>query len=346
MRLSLVVVLTAAAVAALVGTTIVGASAQDRPIPSNGAPNGAPNGVAPNGAASSGPMRSSGPAPDSARRNGGDPAARASAAYRLRPDDEIEITVHRPGTFETQFVRRLVIPADGNVSVSPVGTVPLLDRTTRECEEEITRRLKDQNLLNEPNVGCVVTRYAPRTVSVIGAVRASVDLPVHRDLRILELLSRVGGLEVVGGDFSRVEIRRTGPDGRPFHFEVNVDDVFARSDEERNIVIREGDVVKIPRLESSLPPDAAEHVYVLGKVNQRGRVPLNGSRGRPLTLVKLIALCGDFTEFADRAKVRVIRHTETGRRSEIVDFDDILEGKRLDFEMRPDDVVFVPETFL
>lgn len=323
MRLSLVVVLTAAAVAALVGTTVAGASAQDRPARGNVA------------AAAADP-----------RRPSADPAARSSAAYRLRADDEIEVTVHRTGTFEAQFVRRLVVPADGNVSVSPVGTVPLLGRTTYEAEEEISRRLKEHNLLNQPNVGVIVTRYAPRTVSVIGAVRASVELPVHRDLRVLELLSRVGGLDAAAGDFSRVEIRRTGADGRPFHFYVDVEDVFARSDEERNVVVREGDVVKIPRLASAVAPEQAESVYVLGKVTTRGRVPLLGNQGRPLTLVKLIAVCGDFTEFADRSKVRIIRHTETGRRSEVIDFDDILEGKRMDLEMRADDVVFVPETFL
>ena len=45
-------------------------------------------------------------------------------------------------------------------------------------------------------------------------MRASVELPIHKDLRILELLSRIGGLEAKGADFSNVTIRRTGADGR------------------------------------------------------------------------------------------------------------------------------------
>lgn len=279
-----------------------------------------------------------------------DPTRRDLSAYRLRVEDEIEIAVHKPASFEAQNVRRLLVPANGEVSFSPIGKISLLGKTTFEVEEIIAQRLKDENFLTQPNVGCLVVKYAPRTVSVIGAVRASVELPIHKDLRILELLSRIGGLEAKGADFSNVTIRRTAPDGHPFWFGVNVDQAFLQNDENQNVVVKEGDIIKIAEFEAA-SPQSADFVYVLGKVNQRGRIPMvkgrmSASGPAPFTLVKLIAICGDFAEFADRSKVRIIRQTETGRKTDKVDFDDIIDGDRPDYELKPDDVIYVPESFL
>ncbi|MCE9636415.1 MAG: polysaccharide biosynthesis/export family protein [Planctomycetes bacterium] len=273
-----------------------------------------------------------------------DPARRDLGAYRLRVEDEVEVAIYKTGSFDTSLTKHIVVPANGEISFAPIGRLNLLGKTTWEIEEFITARLKDENIVTNPNVGCFVMKYAPRTVSVIGAVRASVEMPVHKDLRVLELLSRVGGLDAPDADFSHVSIRRPVPDGRPFTFEVNVDVVFRQNDEQQNVVIKEGDIVYIPRLETSMP-QSSDFVYMLGKIGQKGRIPI--VRGRyPFTLVRLISICGDFSEFADRSKVKVIRMTETGRQTFVVDFDDIIEGKRPDFEMKPDDIVFVPESFL
>lgn len=273
-----------------------------------------------------------------------DPTRRDLGAYRLRVEDQVEISVYKPGSFSTDLTRQVVVPANGEISFAPLGRINLLGRTTGEVEEAVAQQLKDAQIFTNPNVGVFVTKYSPRTVSIIGAVRASVELPVYKDLRILELLSRVGGLESEGADFSRVMIRRIGADGRPFPFEVNVDKVFRELDEQQNVVVKEGDIIYVPRLEGATPT-GAEFVYVLGKVRTPGRTPI--IRGPyPFTLVKLISVCGDFTEFANRSKIRVIRQTATGRQTFILDFDDIIENERADFEMKADDIVSVPESFL
>lgn len=273
-----------------------------------------------------------------------DPTRRDLSVYRLRVGDQIEVTVHKPDSFENTIERTFPVPPNGEISFTPIGRLMLRDRTAAEIEEVIAQRLKDQNFLTNPNVGVLVVKYAPRTVSVIGAVRKSVELPVAQDLRILELLAHVGGLDAPDADFSRVEIRRVAADGHVFKYPVNVDAVFEGTDDQQNVVVREGDIVKVPRLEYATP-QSSEFVYVLGKVNQRGRIPMIRGR-RAFTLVQLIALCGDFQEFADRSKVKIIRTTETGRRADVVDFDDIIEGKRPDYDLRPDDLIYVPESFL
>ena len=125
---------------------------------------------------------------------------------------------------------------------------------------------------------------------------------------------------------------------------VNVDEILDRNQDQQNIVIFENDIIIVPRLESA-NPQSAEWVYVLGKVHHPGRVAY--LRGRsPFTLTKLIAMCDDFQEFADRTKVKVIRTEPAGRRLYTVDFDEIISLDKADFELKPDDLVYVPETWI
>ncbi len=258
----------------------------------------------------------------------------------MRADDEIEIAVHKQGSVEAQIVRRLAVPPDGEVSFSPVGRIELTDKTASEVEDDIARRLTEKEYMKQPIVGCLVTKYAPRTAAVVGALQQSVQLPVHGDVRILEVLSRIGAIGADGVDLAHVEIRRVQPDGAAFRFIVNVNDVYSVKDEKADVVVREGDIINIPRLGGGASP---QYVYVLGRVFKPGaiRMPQNGS---PFTLVKVIAACGDFTDFAKRSKVRVIHTDERGRKVQEVDFDEIIDGTRPDVELHGEDVVVVPES--
>jgi hypothetical protein len=104
------------------------------------------------------------------------------------------------------------------------------------------------------------------------------------------------------------------------------------------------DLLELPSVGSEAAAELGSHVYVMGKVGSPGRYSLSDGRTR-LTLSKCIALAGDFEEFADRGKVTVIRATEKGRHRFAIDFDGILEGTRPDFELQPDDLVYVAEVF-
>jgi protein involved in polysaccharide export with SLBB domain len=85
-----------------------------------------------------------------------------------------------------------------------------------------------------------------------------------------------------------------------------------------------------------------EYVYLLGQTNTRGRIPIVAGP-TPFTLVKLIAMGGDFTPSADRRNVQVVRTTDRGRETRTFDVDAILDGRAPDFELQADDVVSVPE---
>jgi polysaccharide export outer membrane protein len=273
-----------------------------------------------------------------------DPTLRDLDAYRLRVGDKVEILVYNGSKLTVETSAKLSVPGNGDVSMPPIGKIHLLDRTVFEVQEAVTAKFKDEGFLAVPNVTCVITDFEPRPVYLMGAVQGVVYLPVHRNMRILEVLAKAGTLGHVNADFSHVRVRRVGPDGKSFPFEVNVDDILERNQDQQNIVIFENDIIIIPRLDTA-NPNAADWVYVLGKVHQPGRQPIIKGR-TAFTLTKLISICGDFLEFADRTKVKIIRSTPTGREQYVVDFDDIIEGKLPDFEMKPDDLVYVPENWI
>jgi len=274
-----------------------------------------------------------------------DPTARDLDAYRLRVGDVVTITVFNGNKLAPELTATNVsVPGNGDVSLPPIGKIHLLDRTVFDIQESVAQKFKDDGYLANPNVGCVITHYEPRVAFLIGAIRGEVVLPIHRNMRIIEVLAKAGTLGSLGADFSHVKVRRVGVDGQPFPFDVNVEDILERNQEQQNVVIFENDIIIVPKLEEA-SPQSAEWVYVLGKVHAPGRQPIIKGR-TPFSLTKLIALCGDFQEFADRTKVKIIRQTPTGREQIPVDFDDIIEGKRPDFELKPDDLVFVPENWI
>ena len=278
-------------------------------------------------------------APGFAQEGASDPVRRDLSAYRLRVGDTIDVVVYQHPELSRQFG----VPGNGEISFPPIGKLTLLDKTVFDVEAEIAQRLRAENFLQDPRVNCIVTGYSPRVVYLIGAVQGTVELPTHKNVRILELLAMAGGLGNPTADFSRVTVRRYRPDGVAYPIEVSVADILERNVESKNIVVQEGDMIVVPRLESATP-DSAEWVYVLGKVRSPGRHPI--VRGRTgFTITKLIAMVGDFQEFAKRSSVVLIRKTGTGRTRQEIDFDAIISGDRPDVELQPDDLIFVPETF-
>jgi polysaccharide export outer membrane protein len=285
------------------------------------------------------------PQPEKQPEKAPDPTVRDLGAYKLRVGDVVQIVVYNGNSLDVMLkAEKIAVPGNGEVSFPPVGKVRLLDRTVFEVETAIAQKLKDENFLATPNVGCVITEYEPRPVFLIGAAQGQIFLPVHRNMRILEVLAKAGTLGFEGADFSNVRIRRVGADGDVFQFQINVDDILQRNDEKQNVVVFETDIIIVPKLEL-VTPQSAEWVYVLGKVRTPGRQPVLKGR-TPFTITKLISMCGDFQEFADRTKIKVIRSTPTGRQPIMVDFDDIIEGERPDVELKPDDLVYVPESWI
>ena len=84
-------------------------------------------------------------------------------------------------------------------------------------------------------------------------------------------------------------------------------------------------------------------VVVLGEVKRPGTYEFPPT-GR-LTLMKAIALAGGFTNIAAIDRVHLIRKHENTQEVLQINVKDIINGKREDIEIQPDDLITIPETF-
>ena len=109
-------------------------------------------------------------------------------------------------------------------------------------------------------------------------------------------------------------------------------------DDTTNILLYPGDRVTIPR---------AQLIYILGAVNHPGGYVLDESRQR-LTVLKALALAGDVTNVAKRKGITILRRDPTGpeeKRLEIpINYKAMVTGEIADVRLKPDDILFVPES--
>jgi polysaccharide export outer membrane protein len=82
-------------------------------------------------------------------------------------------------------------------------------------------------------------------------------------------------------------------------------------------------------------------VYVVGKVNKPGVVPMSS----PMRVMQALSLAGGITKFADEDEIRILREDRRGREREIsVHYDEIMEGEDLstNYWLRSGDTILVP----
>ncbi|MBI4676086.1 MAG: polysaccharide biosynthesis/export family protein [Elusimicrobia bacterium] len=85
-------------------------------------------------------------------------------------------------------------------------------------------------------------------------------------------------------------------------------------------------------------------VYILGEVKAPGSYPIPGET--PMTVLEAITLAGGFTQYAAQERTRVIRNAEGKSETLHVDVRQITKGdKSKDMQLKPNDVIFVPESF-
>ena len=84
---------------------------------------------------------------------------------------------------------------------------------------------------------------------------------------------------------------------------------------------------------------------VIGEVNKPGKFDMPTERD--ITVLEAIAMAGGFTKDADVNRTRVMRIENGQKKTFVIKVDDITEKgeKDKDIVLKPDDVVFVPESF-
>lgn len=110
------------------------------------------------------------------------------AEYRLATGDTIYVRVYG----EDDLTMRLAVPSDGAAHYAFVGQIQLAGKTIDDLEQEITRRLKGDYLI-DPRVSVTMAEY--RNFYVQGEVARRGGFPWQPGLTVRTAISLAGGLK-------------------------------------------------------------------------------------------------------------------------------------------------------
>lgn len=168
--------------------------------------------------------------------------------YRLNLGDRIGVSLFGEADLNAQQM----IDRNGLVRLPLIGEVSVAGRTVREAEKLIEATYKKEEILKSPQVTLTMAAYAPREVTLLGAVRAPGTFQFPSDtvsLDIRDVIARQGGFTPVAKGDS-VAVTRRQPNGKEETVVVNVDRMmFGRSRKRENdevYMIYPGDRIYVP----------------------------------------------------------------------------------------------------
>ena len=226
------------------------------------------------------------------------------------------------------------------VRVSPTGYIklPMLlspikvaGKLPVELESLIAAALVNSEILVSPVVTVSVAEYNSRPINVTGAVRNPLTFQAIGNTRLLDAISKAGGLS--DNAASEILITTTAIDSMPRSVKhISIKELLNSSKPELNLPLSGGEEISVP---------IAGRVFVLGNVKRPGAFPLrDASKG---TVLQMLSLAEGLTSFSTK-EVYIYRLATNGLRSEIaVNLESILKRKSPDVVVLPDDILHIPD---
>jgi polysaccharide export outer membrane protein len=258
--------------------------------------------------------------------------------YRIGPGDVLDVRVFNKPQFSRDGVR---VDGRGMIRMPLIqGEIQAACHTEAELAREITTRYLEY--LRSPQVDVFIRDYQSQPVAVLGAVRAPSRFQLQRKVRLLELLSHVGGPTDNAGRSIQIvhtvtaTICETSGQTEPDGGEASVLDNYKLSDtmkgdEKANPYVRPGDIVSIPE---------AEQAFVVGNVLRPAAISLRD----PITVSRAIAMSGGTMPDTKSDRVRIVRQPpgSTAKMEIFVDLKAIDKQKAEDIVLQAGDIVDVP----
>lgn len=216
----------------------------------------------------------------------------------------------------------VVINNKGLINLPLVGEIEASGKTMNDLKEIITKKYK--NYIKEPQINILIKEKASIKVVIMGEVNSPGSYQLSPEAKIVDLISRAGGVTDKGNLKSANLIRENE--------EVNLDlEGILKGDKEdvdENVKLSDGDILYIP--------ENVIEVSIIGEVNKPGRYKMvNG-----LKLSDLLARAGSLTDKA----AKKVRYSSDGKTENI----DLVQLFSNDTKNNPTlkdgDSIYVPET--
>lgn len=280
-------------------------------------------------------------APRSPTTSDADYSSRQSAAlqtatkmeYRIDANDVLDVYV----VDVPQFSRDYRVAPDGTITV-PMLAHPVMAEglTLDQLAGFISQRLRAAGLVSHPHVIVSVKSSQAHAVVITGAVRNPQIYPIFAPTRLLNVLSRAGGLTADAG--SMAVVTRGGLTAQAGKStSVNLQKLLATGSPALNVIVNPGDTVTVQR---------AGIVYVVGAVARPGGFPLSSGRDR-MTVLQAVALGEGLKPTALQKKAMIIRRGRrlpSGSEEIPVNLKKILSGHAPDPSLQANDILFIPDS--
>ena len=225
----------------------------------------------------------------------------------------------------------VAIGPDGRLSYLEAQDVPATGLTIDELRDRLNQELG--RFRRAPRVMITPGAFRSKRYYMLGKVMTRGVYILDRPLTVLEAIARAHGLEnglvdrnvVDLADFQRSFLARNGK-----RYPVSFESLFQQGDLSQNMAIEPGDYIYIAG-------GNVNQVYVVGEVRLPGPVTLSPK----LTIIGAIAARGGYSERAYKTRVLVVRGSLDKPEAIPVDTHAVLDGRGLDFELKPRDIIYV-----
>jgi polysaccharide biosynthesis/export protein len=267
--------------------------------------------------------------------------------YRLGCGDQISIMV----VGHAEATGKQIVGPDGVVTLPYVGGVKVSDLTRGEAAKEITRALTPY--YQNPSVVVGVDVYSSNNILVFGAVTHPGLMQLDGPATLLSVMSRAGmGIEPAGAIIGKAPVvpeRVAVFRGKQTILWTDFKQLLENASPDLLTPLQKNDVVYVPS-----PHE--RYVSVFGEVLHPGLVDLQNPGGmdpkNPSSadlqdgprLVQILAEAGGIV--TDRAgrypKIQIIHEFKGSIQT--VDYQDILQSKKIELKLESGDIIFVPQS--
>jgi polysaccharide biosynthesis/export protein len=272
------------------------------------------------------------------------PAAKTAISdYKVGGYDVLSIIVYEEKDLSRESVR---VTAEGYITFPLIGRIRVADLTTTEIEKLIAGMLAEKEYLLDAHVSVMVVKYEGRKFAALGAIANPGQYPLQARERVLDGISKAGGLASSKQSGGREEpqaqegmIIRTLNQGKPTEEKIVINfdlhGLLKGRDPIANILLAENDVIYIP---------SADFFYIIGEVKNPGSYAFTK---KEISIVEAISMAGGFTHIAARNKTRIVRVEDGKEKIYEVSMDAITKsGKMIQaVQIKPNDLIVIPESF-
>jgi len=264
-------------------------------------------------------------------------AARTSE-YFLGPGDLLEVKVFGLEEYD-QTVR---VSASGKITLPYLGSLSASGLSGIQLEELLAAELRNRKLIKDPQVSVFVTEYRSQPIYVLGAVNQPGQYMMTHKLSLLDALTMAGGLVMDrASDYALLQRGVGAGQGSPADLNeeaqatrIDLKPLLEGGDLGLNIQLAGGDVLHVPERK-------IEVFYVVGEVGRAGAYELPDKQ--KLLVSQALAQAGGPGKTAKLGDGILVRYEGDGNRQELaIDFDAIFKGKKPDFQVSANDIIFVP----